>query len=87
VDGGNGDTMAKTTIKCISMSRHNGGAKAKRLYGSSTITQFAVWMEDENGAKVGNTEFFEVPGASPSARKAEAIQRFKEKSTVSVMAS
>jgi len=36
-------------LKAVSVSRYNGGVKAKRLYGSSTITTFEVFREeDEN---------------------------------------
>lgn len=63
--------MAK--IMCVSMSRHNGGAKAKRLYGSSTITKFMVWVEGD----LPPHKEYEVGGATPSGRKAEAIRRFK----------
>lgn len=63
--------MAK--IMCVSMSRHNGGAKAKRLYGSSTITRFMVWVEGD----LPPHKEYEVGGATPSDRKAEAIRLFK----------
>lgn len=36
-------------LKVLSRSRYNGGVKAKRQYGSSTITEFWVYRpEDED---------------------------------------
>ena len=61
-------------ITC-SKSRYNGGVKAKRMYGSSTITTFFVfrqedqyeyskWVEVEAGGK--------TPGERASAAKIKA---------------
>lgn len=60
-------------IQCVSMGRYNGGVKAKRLHGSSTITRFMVWIDGDALLR----KEYEVGGATPSARKAEAIRRFK----------
>lgn len=68
------DSMKLITV---SDSRYNGGVKAKRLYGSSTITTFWVYPEghDELAIKV------EVGGRTPGDRataakaKAEPILR------------
>jgi hypothetical protein len=59
-------------IVCKSIGRYNGGTKAKRAFGSSTITTFAVWIEGDPSTR----EDFDVGGKTPSARKAEAIRRF-----------
>ena len=71
-----------TAMKLItsSQSRYNGGVRAKRLYGSSTITTFFVFRpEDENDASLWAT--VEVGGKTPGERataakaKAEPIIR------------
>jgi hypothetical protein len=67
-------------LKTVSKSRYNGGVKAKRLYGSSTITTFFVMRpEDENKPQFWAT--VEVGGKTPGERattakaKAEPIIR------------
>ncbi len=65
-------------IEAISMSRYNGGAKAKRQYGSSTITVFSVGV-------VGNPASYkdiEAGGATPGARKTAAIELFKRMNAI-----
>lgn len=62
-------------LKAISRSRYNGGVKAKRLYGSSTITEFFVFRpEDErNPSRVIIVEAGgKTPGERASAAKAKA---------------
>lgn len=54
-------------LKAFSKSRYNGGVKAKRLYGSSTITTFYVMRpEDEKRADLWVT--VEVGGKTPGDR-------------------
>jgi len=64
----------------FSQSRYNGGARAKRIYGSSTITTFIVCRpEDVNDSSLWAT--VEVGGKTPGERataakaKAEPIIR------------
>lgn len=59
------------TLKTISMSRYNGGVKAKRQYGSATITKFDVW--DERWPRV--IVSVDVGGASAGERTTAAKQR------------
>jgi hypothetical protein len=67
-------------LKTVSKNRYNGGVKAKRLYGSSTITTFYVMrVEDEKNPQFWVT--VEVGGKTPGERataakaKAEPIIR------------
>lgn len=54
-------------LKAVSKSRYNGGVKAKRAYGSSTITTFWVMRaEDEIRAELWVT--VEVGGKTPGDR-------------------
>lgn len=54
-------------LKAFSKSRYNGGVKAKRQYGSSTITTFYVMREqDETRAHLWVT--VEVGGKTPGDR-------------------
>lgn len=54
-------------LKAVSKSRYNGGVKAKRLYGSSTITTFYVMRpEDEKRPELWAT--VEVGGKTPGDR-------------------
>jgi hypothetical protein len=60
-------------IEAISSSRYNGGVKAKRLYGSSTITTFLVGV-------VGQSEPYTevtVGGPTPGERKTLAIVKYR----------
>jgi hypothetical protein len=58
-------------LKTISQSRHNGGASAKRMYGSSTITRFLVFRpEDEKDPSRWVT--VEVGGKTPGERSTNA---------------
>lgn len=68
-------------LKAFSKSRYNGGVKAKRLYGSSTITTFYVMRaEDEKRAELWAT--VEVGGKTPgdrvTAAKAKAEPLIRE---------
>lgn len=51
--------------------RHNGGVKAKRLYGSSTITEFWVFREEDKDLPK-RWVTLEVGGRTPGERKSEA---------------
>jgi len=54
-------------LKTFSKSRYNGGVKAKRQYGSSTITTFYVMRpEDEKRPELWVT--VEVGGKTPGDR-------------------
>lgn len=54
-----------------SKNRYNGGVRAKRLYGSSTITTFYVFRpEDENDPSRWAT--VEVGGKTPGERSTAA---------------
>jgi hypothetical protein len=61
-------------IEAISISRYNGGVKAKRQYGSSTITTFSVGIVGDNDSY----RKIEVGGLTPGDRKTSAINKFKE---------
>ena len=63
--------LTTRTLKTISMSRYNGGVKAKRQYGSATITKFDVW--DERWPRV--IVSVDVGGASAGERTTAAKQR------------
>lgn len=58
-------------LKTFSKSRYNGGVKAKRLYGSSTITTFLVMRDID----LQNPEYWvtvEVGGKTPGERATAA---------------
>ena len=56
-------------LKAFSKSRYNGGVKAKRMYGSSTITTFYVMRaEDESPANPELWVTVEVGGKTPGDR-------------------
>lgn len=54
-------------LTATSMERFNAGAKAKRLYGSSTATTFLIATE------TGKHVWVRAYGATPGARKTIAI--------------
>lgn len=56
-----------------SMSRYNGGVKAKRAYGSSTITRFAVFYAEHEHNPEKWVEV-EVGGKTPGERKSAALK-------------
>lgn len=56
-------------LNTVSMHRYNGGVKAKRLYGSSTLTTFQVFLADRPDMWV---EVHEVGGATPGERATKA---------------
>ena len=53
------------------MSRYNGGVKAKRQYGSATITKFDVW----DGRWPQVIVSVDVGGSTPGERTTAAKQR------------
>jgi hypothetical protein len=57
-------------LTAISHSRHNGGVKFKRLYGSSTLTTFLVFDD----AKPTRTLYVEAAGKTPGERKTLALE-------------
>lgn len=61
-------------IIATSFERYNGGIRAKRLYGSSTITRFYVHLKAED---VSLWEVIEVGGPTPGERKTKAIEKYK----------
>lgn len=64
-------------IIATSSSRYNGGVAAKRKYGSSTITTFVIYRE-ENASDASKWEYVEGYGPTPGDRKTDAIKRFQE---------
>lgn len=58
-------------LKTFSKSRYNGGVKAKRMYGSSTITQFYV-MRPEDEKRPELWAVVEVGGKTPGERATAA---------------
>lgn len=62
-------------IEASSYERYNGGARAKRMYGGSTITRFYVhFAEDRNDPS--KWEKIEGYGPTPGDRKTYAINEF-----------
>lgn len=62
-------------IFATSIERYSGGAAERRRYGGQgTITRFLVGCE---GSEASTWVKIEGHGASPSARKADAIQQYK----------
>jgi len=54
-------------LKAVSKSRYNGGVKAKRRYGSSTITTFLV-MREQDDSRADLWVTVEVGGKTPGDR-------------------
>lgn len=66
-------------IIATSSSRYNGGVAAKRKYGSSTITKFLIYREENgNPPDVSKWVYIEGFGPTPGDRKTDAIKRFEE---------
>jgi hypothetical protein len=61
-------------IVASSYERYNGGAKIKRQYGSSTVTRFYVYREED---KDDASKWLKVDGYGPTPgdRKTDAIRR------------
>jgi len=61
-------------IIASSFQRYNGGARIKRLHGSSTVTRFYVFREEDLGDA---SKWLEVEGFGPTPgdRKTDAIRR------------
>lgn len=64
-------------IIATSFERYNGGVRAKRLYGSSTITKFYVHLESETN-DASKWEVIETGGKTPGDRKTSAINKYKK---------
>lgn len=62
-------------VVAVSLERYNGGAKVKRLHGSSTVTIFSVYFE-EHAKDYSKHVRIEAKGANPHVRKQVAIDRF-----------
>jgi len=63
-------------IKASSYGRYNGGVKAKRAYGSNAVTQFYVYLaENEHEPKAWSK--IEAKGPTPGDRKTIAIEYFR----------
>lgn len=59
-------------VIAVSMERWNGGIRAKRQYGSSTMTKFVCYYAgDEHN--VDRWVYVTTGGTGPSDRKAKAI--------------
>lgn len=61
-------------IHAVSFERYHGGASIKRQYGSSTITRFYVYKEED---KKSSEKWLIVEGFGPTPgdRKTDAIKR------------
>jgi hypothetical protein len=61
-------------IKASSFERYNGGARIKRQYGSSTVTRFYVYREEDehDPSKWVKVEGY---GPTPGDRKTDAIRK------------
>jgi len=69
--------MSEPKISAISESRYNGGARIRRMYGSSTVTVFLVGYE---GTPFRTWKSIEGFGPTPGDRKTYAIEKFKRDS-------
>ena len=67
-------------LKTYSRNRYNGGAAAKRKYGSSTITEFLV-VDEDTGRKVTVRVGGKTPGDRSTAAKQAAEILFLTNST------
>jgi hypothetical protein len=63
-------------IIASSYERYNGGVKVKRQYGSSTVTIFLVYKEEDKD-NPSAWELVKGFGASPGERKTYAINVWK----------
>jgi hypothetical protein len=66
--------MAK--ILASSFERYNGGVRIKRLHGSSTVTRFYVYREEDRD-NPSAWQKIEGYGPTPGDRKTDAIRKFK----------
>jgi len=65
-------------IIASSFERYNGGVRIKRAYGSSTITRFYVYREEDRNNPAA-WEKIEGYGPTPGDRKTDAILKFRMK--------
>lgn len=62
-------------VEATSKERYNGGARIKRMYGSSTVTRFYVhYKSDRKDPSKWMT--IEGYGPTPGDRKTDAIRKF-----------
>lgn len=71
---GNAETGGRRII-ATSYERYNGGARTKRMYGSSTVTRFYVHFA-EDARDPSKWEEIEGYGPTPGDRKTHAINEF-----------
>lgn len=64
-------------IIASSFERYNGGAAIKRKHGSSTVTRFYVYREEDAHNTAAWREI-EGYGLTPGDRKTDAIRRYRE---------
>lgn len=64
-------------IIATSFERYNGGVAIKRKYGSSTITRFYVYREEDSEDST-QWRIIEGFGPTPGDRKTFAIKRYQE---------
>jgi hypothetical protein len=59
-------------LKTFSMYRGNGGVKAKRMYGSSTLTTFVVFRPEDDKDASRWVTVKDVGGKTPGERSTRA---------------
>jgi hypothetical protein len=64
-------------IIASSYERYNGGIRIKRQWGSSTVTVFCVYREEDKD-NPSAWELIKGYGASPGERKTYAVRVWKE---------
>lgn len=63
-------------ILAHSFERYNGGVRIKRLHGSSTVTRFYVYREEDE-KDPSKWRKIEGYGPTPGDRKTDAIRRYQ----------
>lgn len=63
----------------ISVGRYNGGVRAKRMYGSSTLTDFVVYRAEDEGNYDRYIRVEGVGGKTPSERARKAREKAEPK--------
>ena len=56
----------------VSMNRYNGGVRAKRKYGSSTLTEFIVFLPEDEHIPENWITVKDVGGKTPGERATKA---------------
>ena len=64
-------------LKAFSMYRHNGGAAVKREHGSSTITEFWVYLDKKGDTHTAMVKIM-AKGPTPGERKTGALKTAEE---------